>query len=190
MRTICLLAIGICLWTAGWTYAVAGEERISIDQLPKTVSEAVKKRFPDAKIVSASKETEDKQIFYEVSLTQVATSSGSKESPKTRRVDLLLTAEGVIKEIEKEIAEKDLPTPVRSTLKEKYPNASIRKIEEITKVKDGKESLEVFEVLLTSADKSILEVKLSALGKDGGKVLKVEKKSDKEEDDDDDKEDS
>lgn len=190
MRAIGFLAMGICLWTASWTKAVAGEERISIDQLPKTVAEAAKKRFPDAKIVSASKESEDKQPFYEVSLTQVIALSASKEAPKTRRIDLLLTPEGAIKEIETEMAEKDLPDLVRRSLKQQYPDASIRNIEEITKVKDGKESLEAFEVLLTATDKSILEVKFSALEKDKGKVLKVEKKSGKDDDDDDDKEDS
>ncbi|MBX9656039.1 PepSY-like domain-containing protein [bacterium] len=185
MHTIRLLAVGVCLSTAGMARAGAeAEEAISIDRLPKTVAEAVKRHFPEAKIVSASKESEVKQTLYEVSLTQAVASKTSKEASKTQRIDVLLTTEGEIKEIEKEIAEKDLPIRVETSLKEKYPDASLRKIEAISKMKDEKEVLESFEVLLIAADKSTLEVKFSAQEKEEGKVLKVEKKSDKEDDGD------
>src|SRR5207237_2545868 len=100
------------------------EEKVPIDKLPKTVVDAVKKRFPEAEIVSASKEVEDGKTLYELALKQ-----------KDAKMDVTLTAEGEIQEIEKEIASKDLPKAVADGLDAKYPKATIKKAEEIIKVK-------------------------------------------------------
>jgi hypothetical protein len=155
MRTIlCFLALavsGISLLSGG---VQAGEEKIPLDKLPKAVVEAVKKRFPKAELVAAAKETVDKKTEYEVILKN-----------EGQKIDVTLTPDGVILGMEKEITAKDLPKAVTKTLKKTYPNADYKKVEEVIKVKDGKETLAFYEVLLETADKKTVEVKIEANGK-------------------------
>jgi transcriptional regulator len=155
MRTIlCFLALavsGISLLSGG---VQAGEDKIPLDKLPKAVEEAVKKRFPKAELVAAAKETVDKKTEYEVILKN-----------EGQKIDVTLTPDGVILGMEKEITAKDLPKAVTMTLKKTYPNADYKKVEEVIKVKDGKETLAFYEVLLETADKKTVEVKVEANGK-------------------------
>jgi uncharacterized membrane protein YkoI len=130
------------------------EEKVPLDKLPKAVTEAVKKKFPKAELVAASKETEDGKTEYEVTI---------KDDGK--KIDVTLTAEGTILGLEKEIAAKDLPKAVTETLDSKYPKATIKVAEEIIKIKDGKEIFEHYEVTLVTAEKKTIEVILSADGK-------------------------
>jgi hypothetical protein len=155
MRTIlCFLALavsGISLLSGG---VQAGEDKIPLDKLPKAVVEAVKKRFPKAELVAAAKETVDKKTEYEVILKN-----------EGQKIDVTLTPDGVILGMEKEITAKDLPKAVTMTLKKTYPNADYKKVEEVIKVKDGKETLAFYEVLLETADKKTVEAKVEANGK-------------------------
>lgn len=141
--------------------ARAEEEKVPLDKLPKPVTAAVKAKFPDAELKSAEKEEADGKTIYEVSLK----SKGSD-------YDVSLTPEGTIIEIEKVIAAKDLPAAVVKGLDQKYPKATIKLAEEITK--DGKMN---YEVVIETADKKKLEVVLDP----AGKILKEEAKDGKEE---------
>ena len=136
--------------------ARADEEKVPLDKLPKAVAGAVEKMFPKAKVVSASKEVEDKKTVYEVSIRD-----------GEQNVQVTVTPEGEITEVEKEIAAKDLPKEVRATLAEKYGKVTFKKAEEVTK---GKEL--TYEVLLVTKDKKTLEIKFDPKGK----VLNVEEK--------------
>jgi uncharacterized cupredoxin-like copper-binding protein len=140
----------------------ADEEKVALDKLPKAVVEAVKKRFPKAEMQSAEKETEDGKTVYEVAIKD-----------KELTIEVTLTEEGTIIEIEKQIEAKDLPKAVSEALEKKYPKATYKTIEEVIKVKDGKENLEYYEVLLVTADKKKLEVSVTA----EGKISKEEDKS-------------
>jgi len=146
----------------------AEEEKVPLDKLPKAVADAVKKRFPDAELVKASKETEDGKMFYEVSVKD-----------KDLKADVTLTAEGQVQEMEKEVAAKDLPAAVTEALEAKYPKAALKKSEEIIKVRDGAEKLESYEVLLVTTEKKTVEVVFSP----DGKIIKTEEKKEKEEKD-------
>lgn len=146
------------------TSARADEEKVPLDKLPKPILEAVKKRFPKAEIVGAEKETDKGKTEYEVEI---------KENGK--KVDVMLTPEGTITLIEKEIAAKDLPKAVATALEGKYPKATFKVVEEVIQVKEGKESLGYYEVLLVTAEKKTLEVEVTA----DGKVLKTEDKKGK-----------
>lgn len=159
------LCVGALLLSA-CVSARADEEKVELDKLPKAVTEAVKKRFPKAKFVSASKEVEDKKTLYEVRI---------KDGEQT--VEVTATPEGEVVEVEKEIAAKDLPKEVRATLNDKYPMADIKKAEEIYSGKEVKDL--AYEVLLVTKDKKTYEVKFDPKGK----VLNVEEKKseDKEE---------
>ncbi len=138
------------------------EEKVPLDKLPKTVTEAVKKRFPDATLVSAEKETENNKTVYEVAIKN-----------KEQKIEVTATEDGTIIEIEKEIDAKDLPKAVSETLEKKYPKATYKTVEEIVKVKDGKDAPAYYGVLLVTADKKKLEVSISA----EGKVMEEEDKS-------------
>lgn len=140
----------------------ADEEKVPLDKLPKAVAETVKKRFPKLEMKEATKEvTEEKKTVYEVTL---------KEDKKN--IDVTLTPEGIIVMIEKEIDRKDLPKAVAAAIDAKYPQATYKICEEIIPVKDGKEKLESYEVLLETKDKKLIEVVLST----EGKITKTEEK--------------
>jgi hypothetical protein len=140
----------------------AGEEKVPLDKLPQAVVQAVKTRFPDARMKSAGKETEAGQTVFEVTITN-----------KGQNIDVTLSPAGTIVEIEKQIQASDLPRAVTEALQQKYPGARYEIIEEIIKVKDGKECLEYYEVLLQTAQKKKLEVAATP----AGKLIKEEDKS-------------
>lgn len=140
----------------------ADEEKVPLDKLPKPVADAVRKRFPKLDMKEASKEiTEDKKTVYEVSLKD-----------GTKKIDVTLTPEGAIVMVEKEITRNDLPKAVAASIDAKYPGANYKICEELFPVKDGKEKLDSYEVLLETKDKKIIEVVVSP----NGKITKIEEK--------------
>jgi uncharacterized membrane protein YkoI len=159
MRCISWSIVAVILAVAG--PARAQEENVPLDKVPKAVSQTVKKRFPKAEVRSASKETEDGKTVYEVQITDAG-----------HKCDVTITPEGHLVSIEKTIEEKDLPAKTAATLKSKWPGAKYEIIEEVTHVKDGKESMDYYEVLMTTADKKKVEACVDA----DGKVVKTEDK--------------
>lgn len=163
MRTFSCVAaaVAISLLTVS-PLTRADEEKVPLDKLPEAVVKAVKARFPDAKLVSAEKETEDGKTVYEVALTN-----------KDQKIEVTVTTEGEVIEIEKQIAAKDLPEKVAQALQDKYPKAEYKTVEEVIKVKDKKDQPPYYEVLLVTAEKKKLEVVLDR----DGKITKEEDKS-------------
>ena len=151
MRTL------LCLATLTLAALVgrADEEKVPLDKVPAAIKEAVKKRFPKAEMKDASKEqTEDKKWVYEITLKQ-----------DKKNIDVTVTPEGQITTIEQELAFADLPKVVAATFEAKYPKATYKMLESVTKVKDGKETLEYYEALLVAADKKTYEVEVLPDGK-------------------------
>jgi hypothetical protein len=146
------------------------EEKVPLDKLPKAVTEAVKKRFPDAELQSAEKEKEGDKTVFEVGIKN-----------KGQKIDVTVTEDGKVVEIEKEIEAKSLPKAVSETLEKKYPKATYKTIEEVIKVKDGKDEPAYYEVLLVTSDNKKLEVSLSADGKVTEEEDKSKEKDKKEE---------
>lgn len=142
-----LLSLAALLTVSLFASARADEDKVPLDQLPKAVSQAVKKRFPKAELVDASKETEGGKTEYEVTIKNAG-----------KKTDVTLTPDGTIVGMEKEIDVAELPQVVIDTVESKYKNAKYKKIEEIIKVKDGKESFESYEILLVTADKKTVEL--------------------------------
>jgi hypothetical protein len=131
----------------------ADEEKVPINQLPEAVLKAVRDRFPNAQVVDASKETEEGKTEYEV---------GLKDGGK--KLDVMLTPEGGITAIEKTIPVKGLPEAVKLAIGKKYPDAPLKRTEEIIKVKDGQEKLDGYEVVVETSDKKRVELNV---GPDG-----------------------
>jgi hypothetical protein len=142
------------------------EEKVPLDKLPKAVVEAVKAKFPKAELVSAEKEKEDGKTVYEVAIKN-----------EGQNIEVTVTPEGKIIEIEKEIALKDVPKAVSEALEKKYPKATVKKVEEIIK----NDKTEGYEFLLVTADKKTVEVKFSPEGKVLNEEKKDEEKKDKDE---------
>jgi hypothetical protein len=164
------LLMGLCFVALCGLIATTGlcraddEEKVPLDKLPKAVTDAVKKKFPKAELVSAEKEKEDGKIVYEVNF---------KNEGST--IEAIVTPEGKILVIEKEITVKDLPKAVADALESKYARATIKKVEEISK----EDKITAYEVLLVTEKKKTLEVQFSP----EGKVIQEEKKGKEEEKD-------
>jgi hypothetical protein len=47
----------------------ADEKKVALDKVPKAVLDAVKARFPDAKLVGAAEEMEEGKAVYEIAIT-------------------------------------------------------------------------------------------------------------------------
>ncbi|MBX9623228.1 MAG: hypothetical protein K2X82_05385 [Gemmataceae bacterium] len=143
-----VLALAVAVLPAPLTRA--DEESIPFDKLPKAVADGFKKRFPNAKPTGASKETtEDKKTVYEVTF---------KTDGKT--TDVTLTEGGAVTTIEKEIGKADLPKAAAAALDKKYPKATYKIVEEVTKVADGKEAVAYYEALVETADGKQWEVEV------------------------------
>jgi uncharacterized membrane protein YkoI len=137
-------------------------EKLSPDKLPKAVADAIKARFPDGKITSAEKETEDGKVVYDIELT----SGGLKYEADIHE-------DGTIVEIEKEI--KEVPAVVAKAVEGKYPKAKIVEVMERYKVVDKKETATDYEVTIEDGDKKT-EVIISL----DGKSIKTEAEEKKE----------
>ncbi len=133
--------------------ARAEETDVPLDKLPKVVIDAVKKMFPKAELVKATKEVEDGETMYEVTI---------KENGK--KIDVTVEEDGEIEGLEREVDLKDLPKAVTEAIEKKYPKAAHQSAEAVYEIEDGKEELEYYEVLIKTADNKELEVKIKADG--------------------------
>ena len=148
----------------------AEEETVPLENLPKAVTDAVKKMFPKAELIKATKEEEDKEVNYEVTV-----------KVEGKQIDITVEADGKIEELEKEIDLKDLPKAVTEALEKNHPKAVHKSAEAVYEIEDGKEELEYYEVQLVTSDKKMIEVKIKA----NGKIItdKEDEKGDNKDDD-------
>jgi hypothetical protein len=151
----------------GLTVCRAKEERVEIRDVPPAVMKAVKHRFPDATVTGAGKEEgDDKQMVFEVQLKQ-----------KSAKIDVTVSPDGAIREIEEQVKQDDLPKPVQQVLAETYPTGRWTSAEKVILVKDGKEVLDCYEVKVR-ANKKTTEVKIAL----DGKIKHVEVQTEADED--------
>jgi hypothetical protein len=150
-KTVAIATLGLLVVAAR---GQADEKKIPLDQAPKAVVDAVKARFAGAKLTGAEMETEDGKTTYEINIEF----NGQK-------IDVELTPDGKITEIEKQIDAKAMSKAATDALAEKYPQATFKKIEEVIKVKDGEEKLDYYEVLLVTAANKKFEVSVTPEGK-------------------------
>lgn len=159
-----LAVLGLCGFAAS---ARADEQKISVDQLPPAVMNAVKAKYPEAKIKEAAKDVEEGKTTYEVSLTD-----------RGQSLDVSFQPNGTIVAIERQIKVSELPAAVTAALKQKYPKAELESAEELTE--DGKVTYEVVVELENDKD---YEVVLDR----SGKILKTEEIKEDEKDEKDEK---
>jgi hypothetical protein len=150
------LGYGVCLAmtaAAGFRLADADEVEITLDKLPKAVSDAVTKKYPKAELVKATKNEEDDEIEYEVTV---------KENGKL--IDITLDSDGDIEGLEKELDLKDLPKAVVDALEKRHAKATVEAVEAVYEVEDGTEELEFYEVQLKTSNGDEIEIQIKSDG--------------------------
>jgi Putative beta-lactamase-inhibitor-like, PepSY-like len=117
LATSCILAILLSTPSA-----LAAEQEISCDAVPRPVRAAFEKAFPKATINECSKEIEKGKTAYEISSTE----------GETRR-DVLFYADGRLIVIEEAIPIESAPDPVQQAVRKLYPGGEIALAEKITR---------------------------------------------------------
>jgi uncharacterized membrane protein YkoI len=125
---------------AATAFVRADEEKIDLEKVPKPVMDAVKAKFPDAKLTGAAKEKDGDKIIFEVAFTF-----------KDHKYEVECTPEGKFLAIDKVIEAKDLPKAVAKALEEN----KIAEYEVELTTADKK----AFEVVLDPAGKITKETK-------------------------------
>src|SRR5262245_34280924 len=145
------------------------KDKLDLDKIPKKVMDTLKAKFPKAEIHKWTMEKEGDDVIYDIEFKQ-----------GKQKFEADIKEDGTLLNWEKEIEAKDLPEAVKKTLDKRYPKATLKEIMEITEVKNKKEVLEGYEIVLETADKKEVEITIAPDGKvleDSGE--KKEEKKDK-----------
>jgi len=117
LATSCVLTI-----LASAASALAEEQEISCDAVPRAVRTAFETAFPKATIKECSKEIEKGKTAYEISSTE----GGIHR-------DVLFHADGRLIVIEEAIPIENAPDPVQQAVRKMYPGGEIALAEKITR---------------------------------------------------------
>jgi hypothetical protein len=154
MKTIVRLFACAALLAAVAQAAVAEDEKVEADKLPQKVKDTLKTRWSTAKITIATKTMENGAVIYDIEMTQ---------DGKKREADI--KEDGTIVNFENEIAIKDLPAAVAAAVKAKHPDATLKEAMETLVIKDGKDTVDEYEVLIVTGDNKEVELTVSPDGK-------------------------
>lgn len=130
------------------------KDKPDLDKIPKRVMDTLKAKFPKAEIHTWTQAKEGDIVVYDIEFTQ-----------ESRRFEADIKEDGTIHNWEKEVAAKDLPDPVKKAVEKKYPKSTLKEILEMTNVKNGKDELAGYEIVLETADKKEFEVTVAPDGK-------------------------
>jgi hypothetical protein len=142
--------LGVILTATG----APAQEKVDLDKVPKKVMDALKAKFPKAAIDQVTKEKEGDKFVYDFEFKQ-----------EKQKFEADIFEDGTIHNWEKEIQAKDLPAAVKKTLDDKYAKGKIKEVMQVTAVKNGKDELEGYEIVLQTADKKDGEVMIAPDGK-------------------------
>jgi hypothetical protein len=154
MRRSVLAGASALLLLIGAVTAWSQEEAVPLDKIPKAVMDSLLSKFPKAKIDKCHKAKEGNDVVYDIEFKQ-----------EGRKCEADITEAGAYINYEKAIEGKDLPQKVRDGIEQKYPKATLTEIMEETEVKGKGEKLVAYEVVLVTADKKDVEVKVDLDGK-------------------------
>jgi len=150
LRIITSAVLFWVLMIVGW----AQDQTVEISQLPPKVAATLKARFPGAKITAATKELENGEVVYDVEMTRAG-----------RKHEADLKADGSIVNFEDEVAVADLPAAVAGAVKAKHPGCTIKEAMAVMVIRNNKDVLDEYEVVIVAADKKELELAVSPDGK-------------------------
>lgn len=146
MNRIPLLALAFVILAAP-AAADQDERKIRMKDLPAAVRDAFEKQFPQARVSGVSEEKESDGIVYEIECRW-----------KGRKHDVTFKPDGSLVSVEETIPVEEVPAPVMTALKTRFPSARIKKVEKVTE-----SGAVAFEFELGKAAKK--EVKFSADGR-------------------------
>ena len=130
------------------------KSKAAAGKLPANVLATLKARFPNAEIQKWTKEEEDGVVLYDIEFTQAG-----------HKLEADIKADGAVHNWEKQIDLKELPAAVRKAVDTRYPKAVLKEAMAITAVKEGKEALEGYEILLSTAAKKDVELTVAPDGR-------------------------
>lgn len=128
-------------------------DHLQLDKIPQVVMDGLTAKFPNAEIQKWTQEEEGEIIVYDFEF---------KQDGLNFEADIL--EDGTIHNWEKAIADTSLPEAVMKSVVEKYPEATLLEIMEITAVTEGVDALEGYEVVLMTADSADVEVMVAPDG--------------------------
>ena len=165
-----LLMIGFSATVLLVVPSARAQDKDKKEEIPKKVMDTLKAKFPKAVITKWTKEKEGDKVVYDIEF---------KQGEQKFEADIF--EDGTIHNWEKEIAAKDLPKAVKETVDKKWPKATIKEVMEITAVKDNKDMLEGYEIVLVGEDKKEFEVTIAPDGKvlEEPKPIEEKKKEEK-----------
>ena len=152
-RVVVLGAVAMFLFVGTGTVR-AQEEVVPQDKIPKAVMNALLAKFPKAKIDKCTKAKEGDDIVYDIEFKQ-----------EGRKCEADIKENGTYINYEQAIEAKDLPKVVKDAIDKKYPKATWKDIMEEKEVHGKDEKLSAYEVVLVTADKKEVEVRVSPEGK-------------------------
>jgi hypothetical protein len=146
--------------------AQAGEKKLKEGEVPRPVIDAVKKKYPKAKMVYFEHETEDGNSVFEIGLESVG-----------KKVEVELSPDGKILEEAVPMEEREMPAEVKQGLaRSKYVKWTVKRVERI--VVEEKNDAPNYEVLVANDD-SMTELVMDK----SGVITKEEAKGGDEDDD-------
>jgi len=155
IRMIAALLAGVLIAMPGALAQDKKEkDKLELDKIPKKVMDALKAKFPKAEIHKWTKEKEGDVTVYDIEFKQ-----------DKQKFEADIKEDGTIMNWEKEIAAKDLPDAVKKAVEKKYPKSTLKECMEVREIKDKKEKLEGYEIVLVTADKKDVEVTVGPDGK-------------------------
>ena len=165
---VLLGSLAVVMFFVGTGTLRAQEETVPQDKIPKAVMDALLSKFPKAKIDKCTKAKEGNDVVYDIEFKQ-----------EGRKCEADIKENGVYINYEKAIEAKELPKLVRDAIEKKYPKATMKEIMQETEVKGKEEKLSAYEVVLMTAEKKEVEVRVSPEGKileDTGESKPADKK--------------
>ncbi len=124
------------------------------EKIPARVREGLDARFPTAEVQKWTMEKKGDVVIYDIEFTQ-----------EKRKYEADIKEDGTIHNWERAVEARDLPRAVRTTAEEKYPGCTLREIMAITTVENGDEEMEGYEIVLTTADGSEVEITVAPDGR-------------------------
>ena len=155
MRQSVVILWALALFLFIETSKVSAQERaVPHDKIPKAVMDALLAKFPKAKIDKCTKAKEGADIVYDIEFKE-----------EGRKCEADIRENGSYINYEKAIEAKDLPKAVSEGINERHPKSALKEIMEETEVRGKDEKLSAYEVVLETADKKEVEVRVSPKGK-------------------------
>jgi hypothetical protein len=155
-----ILVVGVAAasLSIGVGHCWAQEEAVTQDKIPRTVMDALRGRFPDARIDTCLRTREGRDVVYDIEFHQ-----------RSRKFEADIKENGAYINYEQAIEAGDLPKVVRDVLARRYPRTTPTEVMKETEVKGKTERLSAYEVVLMTDGGKSVEVRLSP----NGKVLEV-----------------